>query len=39
MNFQYLGAVINGSNAIDEEINKRIIMGNRAYFANGKLIK
>ena len=37
-NFSYLGADVNSANKTSEEINKRIMAGNRAYNANIKLI-
>ena len=37
-NFSYLGADVNSANKTSEEINKRIMAGNRAYYANIKLI-
>lgn len=37
--FSYLGTNLNCKNSMTEEINKRIMAGNRAYFANIKLLK
>ena len=37
--FTYLGTEINSSNRISIEIKRRIMLGNRAYFANSKLLK
>jgi hypothetical protein len=37
--FSYLGTIINSKNMVTEEINRRIMAGNRAYFANMKLLK
>ena len=39
VNFEYLGTLITQNNKISEDIKRRIIIGNRAYFANLKLIK
>ena len=39
LNFEYLGTTLNNQNKIDEEISRRIMKGNKAYFANVKLIK
>ena len=38
-NFTYLGTVINNKNIISEEIDKRIMIANRAYYANSKILK
>lgn len=38
-NFTYLGVKISNKGLISEEINNRIILGNRAYYANLNLIK
>ena len=35
--FKYLGTIVNNTNTIKEEISKRLLVGNRAYFANIKL--
>jgi hypothetical protein len=32
--FKYLGSIVNGNNSIEEEIKERIILGNKAYYAN-----
>jgi hypothetical protein len=32
--FGYLGTTLNSKNMVTEEINRRIVTGNRAYFAN-----
>ena len=37
--FKYLGSIINNDNSIEEEIKERIALGNKAYFANQKLLK
>lgn len=37
--FIYLGAQVNDKNKISDEIQRRILAGNRAYFANIKLLK
>ena len=37
-NFTYLGVDVNYNNKVSHEIKKRIMAGNRAYFANIKLI-
>ena len=38
-NFQYLGSIVNSNNTIEEEVKKRIIQGNKAYYANLSLFK
>ena len=38
-NFNYLGSILNADNTINKEIAERIAKGNRAYYANAKLIK
>jgi hypothetical protein len=37
--FSYLGTILNSKNMVREEINRRIMAGNRAYFASVKLLK
>ena len=37
--FTYLGSSLNGNIEIEEEINIRITMGNRAYFSHLKVFK
>jgi hypothetical protein len=37
--FKYLGSIVNGNNSIEEEIKERIILGNKAYYANQDLFK
>ena len=37
--FTYLGSSLNGNNKIEEEINIRIIMGNRPYLSYLKLFE
>jgi hypothetical protein len=37
--FKYLGSIVNGNNSIEEEIKERIILGNKAYYANQALLK
>lgn len=39
VNFEYLGVLINNNNKVSQEIKRRIINGNKAYFVNLKLIK
>jgi hypothetical protein len=34
--FKYLGSIVNQSNTIEEEIKRRIIAGNKAFYANQK---
>jgi hypothetical protein len=36
--FSYLGTILNSKNMVTEEINRRIMTGNRAYFAIMKLL-
>jgi hypothetical protein len=36
--FKYLGAIVNETNKLEEEIQSRIAAGNRAYHANKKLL-
>jgi hypothetical protein len=36
---KYLGSIVNGNNSIEEEIKERIILGNKAYYANQALFK
>jgi hypothetical protein len=36
---KYLGSIINGNNSIEEEINERIVLGTKAYYANLKFLK
>jgi hypothetical protein len=36
--FNYLGTLLNCKNTMTEEINKRIMAGNRTYYANMKLL-
>jgi len=38
-NFNYLGAILNADNKMNIEIAERIVKGNKAYYANAKLIK
>jgi len=38
-NFNYLGSILNADNKINTEIAERIVKGNKAYYANAKLIK
>jgi hypothetical protein len=38
-NFIYLGAILNENNQMQFEIAERIRKGNRAYYANAKLLK
>jgi hypothetical protein len=37
--FKYLGTNLNSKNMVTEEISRRILAGNRAYFANMELLK
>jgi len=37
--FSNLGAVVNGSNTLEEEIRERIVKGNKAFQANKTLFK
>ena len=38
-NFNYLGSILNANNKMTTEIAERIVNGNKAYYANAKLIK
>jgi len=38
-NFNYLGSILNADNKMNIEIAGRIAKGNKAYYANSKLIK
>ena len=38
-NFNYLGSILNADNKMNIEITDRIAKGNKAYYANAKLIK
>jgi hypothetical protein len=38
-NFNYLGSILNADNKMNTEIAERIVKGNKAYYANAKLIK
>jgi len=38
-NFNYLGSILNADNKMNIEIAERIVTGNKAYYANAKLIK
>jgi len=38
-NFNYLGSILNADNKMNIEIAERTAKGNRAYYANAKLIK
>jgi len=35
--FNYLGAIVNGNNTMEEEIRERITKGNKAFYANETL--
>ena len=37
--FKYLGSTVNGNNSIEEEIKRRISLGNKAFYANQDLLK
>ena len=36
---KYLGSIVNGNNSIEEEINGRISLGNKPFYANQDLFK
>ena len=38
-NFNYLGSILNADNKMNIETAERIVKGNKAYYANAKLIK
>ena len=38
-NFNYLGSILNADNKVNTEIAETIAKGNKAYYANAKLIK
>ena len=38
-NFNYLGSILNADNEMNIKIAERIVKGNKAYYANSKLIK
>jgi hypothetical protein len=38
-NFNYLGTILNADNKMNIEIAETIVKGNKAYYANAKLIK
>jgi len=38
-NFNYLGSILNADNKMNIEIVERIAQGNKAHYANAKLIK
>jgi hypothetical protein len=38
-NFNYLGSILNADNKMNIKIAERIVKGNKAYYANAKLIK
>ena len=38
-NFNYLGSILNADNKMNTEIAERIVKGNKAYYANAKLMK
>jgi hypothetical protein len=38
-NFTYLGVLLNNRGTVSEEINTRIMTGNKAYYANSLLLK
>ena len=38
-NFKYLGSTVNSNNTVEEEIRERILLGNKAYYANLQLFK
>jgi hypothetical protein len=37
--FKYLGPTVNQNNTIEEEIKERITAGNRAFYANQKMLQ
>jgi predicted phage-related endonuclease len=37
--FTYFGSIVNGNNSIEEEIKRRISLGNKAFYANQDLFK
>jgi hypothetical protein len=37
--FKYIVSTVDGNNLIEEEIKERIILGNKAYYANQALFK
>jgi len=37
--FKYLGTIVNGNNALEEEIRDRIVKGNKAFYANKSFLK
>jgi len=38
-NINYLGSILNADNKMNIEIAERIAKGNKAYYANSKIIK
>jgi hypothetical protein len=36
---KYLGSNVNSNNSMEEEIKKRIVLGNKAYYVNQSLFK
>ena len=38
-NFNYLGSILNADNKMNTEIAERIVKGNKACYANAKLVK
>ena len=38
-NFNYLGSILNADNKMNIEVAERLVKGNKAYYANAKLIK
>jgi len=37
--YKYLGSTVNSDNSVEEEIQYRITLGNKAYYANEFLFK
>ena len=37
--FKYLGSNVNTDNTIEEEMKQRIVLGNKAFFANKKMFQ
>jgi hypothetical protein len=37
--YNYLGSAVKGDNSMEEESKERLILGNKAYYANQKIFK
>jgi hypothetical protein len=37
--YKYLGSVVNSDNSIEEDIQRKITLGNKAYYANNFSLK